>query len=213
MKKLLLTLTCVAAVAGAAYSQTASFSLQNNGTNMVTVGSTGTFTLNLYGTFQGIPSGYVTDGYSLFLEATPQNNFTSAVSITSATPFQYPDPTSSYPQTFTYSLGSPDAGQSTTQDLGFTANGSTGTTGNYTNLHLTDYTFSLNGLAPGTYTLTTTTASGISYDNPTTGDFEFANAPQTTFTINVVPEPSTWSLLGLGGLAAVGMTMLRRRRA
>lgn len=33
-----------------------------------------------------------------------------------------------------------------------------------------------------------------------------------TFSINVVPEPSTWSLLGLGVFAWLGLTIMRRHR-
>jgi PEP-CTERM motif len=32
------------------------------------------------------------------------------------------------------------------------------------------------------------------------------------FIVSAVPEPSTWSLLGLGGLSSVGLTLLRARR-
>jgi hypothetical protein len=35
---------------------------------------------------------------------------------------------------------------------------------------------------------------------------------QAVYTFTVVPEPSTWSLLGLGGMGSFGLTWLRARR-
>jgi hypothetical protein len=74
--------------------------------------------------------------------------------------------------------------------------------------------FSLdNSIAPGTYTLQLTTLSPviseISDNQSTPADHQVALA---TFTLTVVPEPATLSLLGLGGLGSLGMTMLRARR-
>ena len=67
----------------------------------------------------------------------------------------------------------------------------------------------------GTYTISTTNlASNGGPKTSTVGDTSFArhNLPATTYTITVVPEPATLSLLGLSGLGSLGLTMLRRHR-
>lgn len=68
-------------------------------------------------------------------------------------------------------------------------------------------------VAPGTYTIFSS-ASGpkTSFANSDNSNLQTAPLPQTTYSITVVPEPGTWSLLGLGGIGSLGLTWLRARR-
>jgi len=67
----------------------------------------------------------------------------------------------------------------------------------------------------GTYVFSTTTTAnaGAFFSDVSNSNGDVVEGTAGTFTITIVPEPTTWSLLGLGGLAAVGMSVLRRRRA
>jgi len=68
---------------------------------------------------------------------------------------------------------------------------------------------------PGTYNFFLTSggsqdAQGSWIDNSSNTTFALTSEP--VFTITVVPEPATLSLLGLGALGAIGLNLVRARR-
>ena len=108
-------------------------------------------------------------------------------------------------------------------DLGANAGGGAGAgTGPFSNVTVDLLQFTAAPNTPiGTYTFRAAlTGTGIersfindaNNDGPNTGGtYNVNSAP--TFTITVVPEPSTWAFLTLGTFACVGLVMLRRQRS
>ena len=131
-------------------------------------------------------------------------------------------PPSSRPDWQRISMGTDAFGSLATDHSGFLqtldegASGDGSSTSLTANFSLGTWTFTLlNTVTPGTYNFDTT-VQGTSPSHfsdmfaSTGGAMPFSNS--ATFSVNVVPEPATWSLLCLGGLGAFGVNVLRARR-
>jgi hypothetical protein len=206
MKKTLLftIIICGTMVAGTAFSQrTQSMSFIPSGTIF---NQNDTFTLDTFLTF----SGYDADGLSYWLETAPGTQ--SFFHITAETYLTFTDGGQpGWPNEFNFPMmNGADAGYfATSNDLGATVHDFTMPVppGTYQVSHIS---FSIMGAAPGVYTFYTTTTNPRPSNVADGLDEE--DIPRASFTITIVPEPSTFALLALTG-AGSALLAYRRWRA
>jgi hypothetical protein len=203
MKKTLLitTIICGTMVAGTAFSQ---FSQSLSFTPSGTVFNTNdTFTLDTTLTY----AGYSAYGLSYWLETAGGTQ--SFFHITAETYLTFTDATQpGWPNEFNYPMmHGVDTGYfATSNDLGGATNPPVLVPpGTYQVSHIS---FSITGAAPGVYTFYSTT-TGPRPSVVATEWFSEADLPRASFTITVVPEPSTFALLALAGAE---LALLAHRR-
>jgi hypothetical protein len=220
MKKLLsISLGCFLVTAALTFgaNEAITFNDNNGAASSGTYLSTDTFSLDVFATW----TGYTGVGLSYWLEA--PNALAPNISITGETYFTWTDPNQTFfgSDPFNDTSGNQVGYMNEVRDLGGTsvfAQSSNVQIQNAGTYKVSNLNFSLSGAAAGTYTLLTQIISPHGSEI-TEGDSTGGSVSQhflTTagaYTITIVPEPATWSLLGLGGLAAVGLNVLRRRRS
>ena len=210
--KLITTIGCLLAMA-AFVKADALLSFDDHGMGGLTAASGaylagGSFTFDITLTVQNSGSDPVPDvsGYSLWFETSVANN--SYFKITNRTLSTFTDPNTagiSYPQAIV-------AGGNA-NDLGGT--GATMLTNNsYLVMSITVQIAA--GTPNGDYQIMTTGFNSNTDHSKTTeandGNFVHHFIAPTVYSITVVPEPATLSLLGLGGLGSLGLMVLRSRR-
>ena len=180
--------------------------------NSGTYNSTDTFSFDVLLTF----SGYNSSGLNFWLETVTA--FAGSLSITGVTyGTTFPDNIDSSPNPafFNSATGASAGYLAENRNLGSTNDAFFSVSpGTYFVAHVT---LQITGAAPGTYDLVSTTVNPktstvTSFDGTTFAD---QNLPATHYSVTIVPEPSTFTLIGLGAIVGLGLVArgIRRRKA
>lgn len=178
--------------------------------NSGTYNSTDTFSFDVRLTY----SGYNASSISFWLETvTAFAPFLSVTGVTYGTTFADPNSTSPNPAFFSSSNGASPGYLTETRDLGSGANlaGTGVAPGTYFVAHVT---LQISGAVAGTYDLASTTVTPktselTSFDGTTFADRAL---PAAHYSVTIVPEPNTLTLIGLGAMIGLGLVARRFRR-
>jgi PEP-CTERM motif len=221
MKKafLILTASLLLSASWALADITLSFDDHTGTANAGTYAPGATFSFDIMLSITSQPPNNVA-GFSLWFETAAANSglFTiTALPNHTGSPFsQVTGDSGDFPAALTTanSTHSGFAQNAAVTDLGATSGTNQVTPGTY---FLETITFSISGaITPGTYTLMNTSAStgqplgkrSVVND----GSFNTFDIASSTYTITIVPEPATLSLVVLGALGTTGLIFLRRKR-
>lgn len=211
MKKLFITTICLAVLTGSAFaqdrSQTLSFDDLDGTANAGTYAPGETFSFNVNLTF----AGYNAVGLSFWLET--ESGFASNLSIVNVTYGTFfPDGNQGGPEPDFFTSDESSSGfLSNNRDLGSTVDNPANQSVAPGTYFVANITLQLGASAPvGTYTLRST-VSGEHQSVVTDTSFGDNPLPAATYSVTVVPEPSTWALIAIGSIL-VGVHAVRRKR-